>query len=99
MEPIGDRITPLVDAERRFPIPISGTTVVKTKFPRSRIIRPDENRPTAHAPGTGGRRVKCQNKVLDATCRGYPNITLAKALYSDPTIHVPVKNFQHVMSD
>ena len=52
MEPVGDRITPLGDAERRFLIPISGTTVVKTKFPRSRIIRPDENRPTAHAPRT-----------------------------------------------
>ena len=26
------------------------STAIKTKFPRSRIIRPDENRPTTHAP-------------------------------------------------
>ena len=50
MEPAGDRFTPPWSAGWRFPVPISGTAVVKTKFPRPRIIRPVENRPTAHAP-------------------------------------------------
>ena len=50
MEPAGDRFTPPWGAARRFSIPKSGTSVVTMKFPRSRIIRPDENRPTAQAP-------------------------------------------------
>ncbi len=53
MEPAGDRFTPPWRARWRFPVPISGTPVVKTKFPRPRIIRPVENRPTAHAPRAG----------------------------------------------
>ena len=58
MEPAGDRFTPPWSAGWRFPVPISGTAVVKTKFPRPRIIRPVENRPTAHAPSHALRASK-----------------------------------------
>ena len=80
MEPAGDRFTPPWGAARRFSIPKSGTAVVTMKFPRSRIIRPDENRPTAQAPSvcsagsSQGRqndrdRRAARGRARDSRCR------------------------------